>query len=120
MNLVVIIGNLTRDVDMKYAPTGTAISGFTVAVNETYKPAGGEPKQEVSFFDVVSFGKTAENCAEYIGKGSKVLVQGKLKQETWEKDGQKRSRIKIIANSVQFLSKKSDGNQDKQNEALPF
>jgi single-strand DNA-binding protein len=121
MNQAIIIGNLSKDVTMKYLPSGSAVANFSVAVNERYKGKDGVAKDEVDFFDVTCFGTLAENCEKYVAKGSKVLIVGKLKQETWEKDGQKRSRIKIIAQTVQFLSRKEGGNQDaQQEEPLPF
>jgi single-strand DNA-binding protein len=127
MNLVIEMGNLTRDVELRYLPNGSAVADFSIAVNSKYKPKdGGEVKEEVDFFQVTVWGKTAENCAEYIGKGSKVLVQGKLKQEQWEAEGKKHSRVKIVAQTVQFLNNKkgSSGTGGAQagesDEPIPF
>lgn len=106
MNNVCIIGNLTKDVELRYTPQGTAVGQFSIAVNEL--------KDEVSFFEVVCFGKTAENCQQYIAKGSKVGVSGRLKQDRWEKDGQKRSKVRVIAQRVEFLNKKREEPLDEE------
>ena len=79
----VIYGNLTKDVDMKYTPSGTAVAGISVAVNTKYA-SGGEQKEDVSYFDVKVFGKVAENSAKYLAKGSSVLIAGPHKQERWQ------------------------------------
>ena len=104
-NRVVIAGNLTRDPETRFLPSGTAVTEFAIAVNSRYKSkASNELKEEVSFFDIVVFGKTGENCAEYLSKGSPVLVEGRLRQRRWEQDGAKRSKIEIVADNVQFLA----------------
>jgi len=100
MNHIGISGNLTKDVELRYIPNGTAVASFSIAVNEKYND-----KDIVHFFEVTVWGKTAENCTEYIGKGSKVLIEGSLKQESWEKDGQKHYRVKINAHRVEFIGK---------------
>jgi single-strand DNA-binding protein len=116
LNKVFQIGNLTRDVEVRYTPGGLTVGKFSIAVNERFK-SGDEWKEEVSYFDITTFGKIAEVCAEHIGKGSPVLVYGRLKQNRWEtEDGQKRSKIEIIAESVQFLGKKGEAKDDD----IPF
>lgn len=107
-NRVVLAGNLTRDVEIKYTPGGMAIADIGLAVNEKRKQ-GDQWVDEVSFFDVTMFGRTAEVAGEYLSKGSNILVEGKLKQETWEKDGQKRSKVKIICDRLVMLGSKQDG-----------
>ena len=103
-NRVIIAGNLTRDPETRFIPSGTAVTEFAVAVNSRYKSkASNELKEEVSFFDVVVFGKMGENCAEYLSKGRPVLVEGRLRQRRWDQDGVKRSKIEILADNVQFL-----------------
>lgn len=100
-----VMGNLTRDPELRYIPTGTAVTNFTVAVNRRYTPPGGETKEEVSFIPVVVWGKQAENCNQYLKKGSPVFVDGDIRQRSYETpDGQKRSVIEVVANTVQFLS----------------
>lgn len=105
------IGNLTRDLELRYTPQGTAVADFTLAVNKKYK--GGE---NTSFLDFTVWDTQAENCAKYVGKGSKLMVEGEPLQERWEdKEGNKRSKIVFRANNVQFLdSKKSDTSDDSE------
>ncbi|MCL1926644.1 MAG: single-stranded DNA-binding protein [Syntrophorhabdaceae bacterium] len=103
-NRVIIAGNLTRDPETRFIPSGTAVTEFSVAVNSRYKSkSSNEFKEEVSYFDIVVFGKMGENCAEYLSKGRAVLVEGRLRQRRWEQDGVKRSKIEILADNVQFL-----------------
>ena len=109
----IIIGNLTRAPETKYLPNGTQVANFTIACNRKYK-SGEEMKEEVSFFDCVAFGKLAELCSQYLAKGSAALVEGRLKQERWEKDGQQRSRVVIVAESVVFLSPKKESSAQEE------
>jgi len=113
MNNVNIIGNLTRDIEMKYTTAGKAVANISIAVNRSYTK-NEEKVTEVSYFDVQVWGATAEKCQQFLHKGSKVAVTGELKQERWEKDGQTRSRVKIIARNVEFLTPKGDGGQQQQ------
>jgi single-strand DNA-binding protein len=108
-NKAILIGNIVRDCEQKYTPSGTAIANFSLAVNRKFKQ-NDEQKDEVSFIDCVAFAKTAELCSQYLGKGSGVLVEGRLKQERWEKDGQQRSRIVVVVESVTFLTKAKQDN----------
>ena len=108
-NKVILMGNLTRDPELRYNPNGTAVASFTVALNRKYRQ-GDEDKEEVSFIDIVVWGKQAENCGQYLGKGSGVLVEGRLQQRRWETDdGQKRSKVEVVAQSVQFMPKRGAG-----------
>ncbi|MEK6814087.1 MAG: single-stranded DNA-binding protein [Nitrospirota bacterium] len=108
-NKVILMGNLTRDPEVRFTPQGTPVANFSVAVNRKYKQ-GDELKEEVGFFDVVVFGKQAENCGQYLAKGRSVLVEGRLQQRRWETDdGQKRSKVEVVAQSVQFLSPPGGG-----------
>ena len=103
-NRVIIAGNLTRDPETRFIPSGTAVTEFSVAVNSRYKSkSSNEFREEVSYFDIVVFGKMGENCAEYLAKGRAVLVEGRLRQRRWEQDGMKRNKIEILADNVQFL-----------------
>jgi single-strand DNA-binding protein len=111
LNNVGIIGRLTRDIgedDFSYINTGTAKLIFSIAVNRSVKH-GDDWVDEASFFDVTYWGKPAEGIKQYLGKGKQVAVKGYLKQDRWEKDGQKHSRISIVAESVQLLGSKGDG-----------
>lgn len=109
---VVLVGNLTRDPEIRYLQKGTAICQVTVAVNRRWKNDAGEDQEEVSFIDVDCWGRTAENVAQYLKKGASMLVDGRLRQDSWEdkETGQKRSKLKVVAQSVQFLGgKREDG-----------
>jgi len=108
-NKVILIGNLTRDVDLKYTPSGTAIAKFGLATNRTYKDSvTGENKQEVMFIDITVFGRSAEIANQYLAKGRRVLIEGRLILEQWvDSSGQKRSRHSVVAERVQFMDSKS-------------
>lgn len=104
LNKVFLMGNLTRDPELRYVPSGTAVATFTVAVNRVYTSQAGEKKEEVSFIRIVVWGRRAEVCGEYLSKGSPVFIEGRLQSRSWEgQDGQKRSTIEVIADNVQFL-----------------
>jgi len=107
-NRVILLGNLTRDPEVRYIPSGTAVASFAIAVNRRYKQ-GDEMKDEVSYIDIVVFGKTAENCGQYLNKGDAILVEGRLQQRRWDdKDsGQKRSKVEVVAQTVNFMPKRS-------------
>lgn len=104
LNKVFLIGNLTRDPELRYIPSGTAVAKFGLAVNRTYTTQEGERKEEPCFVDIVTWGKTAENCANYLSKGRLVFVEGRLQFSSWETpDGQKRNKLDVVAQRVQFL-----------------
>jgi single-strand DNA-binding protein len=106
-NVVVVGGHLTRDPDMRYTTNGTAIADLSIAVN--YRTGrGDDSREEVSFVDVVAFGKTAESATQYLAKGRPVLVEGRLQQDRWDdrETGQKRSRHKVVAHRVHFIGGK--------------
>lgn len=104
-NKVILIGNLTRDPEIRYTPSGTPVAKFGLAVNNRYKQAN-EMREEVCFIDVVVFGKQAENCGQYLNKGSGVIIDGRLSQQRWEtEEGQKRTKHEVIAQSVRFMPK---------------
>jgi len=108
-NRVIFMGNLTRDVELRHLQTGTAVADISLAVNDRRKSASGEWVDEVSFFDVTLWARTAEVAAQYLSKGSPLLVEGRLKQETWEKEGQKRSKVKVICEKMQMLGGRQGG-----------
>ena len=104
LNKVLLIGNLTRDPEIRYVPSGSAVATFTLAVNRVYKLQTGEKKEEVSFIKVIVWGRMAEVCGEYLTKGRPCFVEGRLQSRSWDgPDGQKRSTIEVIAMNVQFL-----------------
>lgn len=111
LNRVFLMGNLTRDPELRYIPSGSAVANFGIAVSRAYTTQDGEKKEEVCFIDVEVWGKTAENCASYLTKGRPVFIEGRLQYRTWEtEDGQKRSKHNVRAFNVQFLgSRKEEG-----------
>ena len=113
-NKVLLMGNLTRDPELRFTSNGSALAKFGLAVNRKYK-AGEEWKEEVCFVDITVWGKQAENCAEYLSKGRPVFVEGRLQFSTWESDdGQKRNKLEVVANTVQFLGQGGGGKPGMQ------
>lgn len=108
-NKVILLGNLTRDPETRYTPQGTAVSGFGLGVNRRFKDKEGKLQEETTFVDIEAWGQTAENCGKYLKKGDGVLVDGRLKQDKWEKDGQSRTKMKVVAGVVQFMPKRGRG-----------
>jgi single-strand DNA-binding protein len=107
LNKCMIIGNLGRDPEMRYTPSGQAVTQFTVAVNRNYKDAQGERQEETEWFRVVSWGQQAEFAAEYLRKGNKVYIEGRLQTRQWEgQDGQKRYTTELVANTIQNLERR--------------
>ena len=107
-NKVILAGNLTRDPEMRYTPKGTAIAAFTLAVNRRWKTETGEMKDEVSFIDVDAFGRQAEVICQYMKKGRPFLVEGRLRQDTWEDKNthQKQSKLRVVLESFSFIDSK--------------
>ncbi len=104
LNKVFLIGNLTRDPELKFTPQGTAVARFSIAVNRQFKSADGERKEEVNFFNIVVWGKSGENCSKFLTKGRSVHVEGRLQNRSYEtQDKQKRTVTEIVADNVQFL-----------------
>ena len=117
LNKVLLIGNLTRDPELRYVPSGAAVATFTVAVNRVYTSQAGEKKEETSFIRVVVWARRAEVCGEYLAKGSPVFIEGRLQSRNWEtQDGQKRSTIEVIADNVQFLRGAGDKAETPQED----
>ena len=104
-NKVILVGNLTRDPELRYTPKGTAIAKIGVSVNRVWTTETGEKKEEVTFVDVDVFGRTAENVGQYMRKGRPMLVEGRLKLDQWDdkQTGQKKSKLGVVAETVQFL-----------------
>ncbi len=106
LNKVLIIGNLGTDPEMRFTPSGSPVTTFRVATNRTMTSPEGEKKDETEWFSVVTWNKLAENCNQFLGKGRRVYVEGRLHTRSWEgQDGQKRYRTEVIANSVLFLDR---------------
>lgn len=110
INRITLIGRLTKDAEVTYTPGGMAIASISLAINRSTKGSDGQWYDEANYFDVKVFGKQADNLKAYLTKGKQIGVDGYLKQERWEKDGQKKSRVIINANDIQLLSPK-DKNQ---------
>ena len=108
-NKVILLGNLTRNPELRYTPNGTPVASLDLAVSRRYKQ-GDELKEEVCFVDIVVFGKQAEHCGQYLSKGNGIIVDGRLQQRRWEtEDGQKRSKHEVVAQTVTFMPKRQDG-----------
>jgi single-strand DNA-binding protein len=108
-NRVILLGNVTRDFEVKYLQSGTAVTEIGLAVNEKYKNQNGEWVEDVTFVDVTLWGRTAEIAGEYLSKGSPVLIEGRLKLHQWEKDGQKHSKLRVNCDRLQLLPKGGGG-----------
>jgi single-strand DNA-binding protein len=105
-NRVVLLGNLTRDPELRYIPSGTAVSEIGLAVNDRVKK-NDQWVDETTFVDITLWGRTAEVANEYLSKGSSILIEGRLKLDTWEKEGQKRSKLRVVADKMQMLGGRS-------------
>ncbi|MGB7324368.1 MAG: single-stranded DNA-binding protein [Rubripirellula sp.] len=102
-NRVMLMGNLTREIELRYTPGGTAVMDNAIAVNDRRKSASGEWVEETTFVDVTFWGRTAEVASEYLGKGSPIFVEGRLKLDSWETDGQKRSKLRVVCDRMQMI-----------------
>lgn len=118
LNRVFLIGNLTREPELRYIPSGQAVASFSVAVNRVYNDKSGQKQKDTSFIRVVVWGRRAEVCGQFLTKGSPVFIEGRIQSRSWQaQDGQKRSTIEVIANTVQFLGKgKSDQTHPAEDE----
>ena len=115
INTVVLVGRLTRDSELKYSTSGFPICTFSLAVNDS-KKEGDAWKEFAHFFDCTLLGKRGEALSQYLTKGQKVAIQGKLQQDRWEKDGQKRSKVKILVNDIELIGgKKAETDGDGEN-----
>jgi single-strand DNA-binding protein len=117
-NKVMLMGNLTRDPELRYTSNGSAVTSFGLAVNRKFKQ-GDEWKDDVCFVDITVWGKQGENCAEYLSKGRPAFIEGFLKFSTWESDGQKRNKLEVVANTVQFLGSRGDSSGETSGEQTP-
>ena len=107
-NRVVLVGNLTRDPEIRTFPSGAIVADIGIAVNERRKDQSGNWVEEANFFDVTVWNRSAEVVRDYTSKGSPILVEGRLKQDVWEQDGQKRSKVKVAADRIVLLSGRGD------------
>jgi single-strand DNA-binding protein len=111
LNQVTLMGNLTRDPELRQTPTGQNVTSFSLALNRSYKDASGEWKEVTDYIDIVCWGPLAERVAQYMSKGRRCLVQGRLQSRSWEQDGQKRSKVEVLANDVTFLDSRGEGGE---------
>ena len=111
LNKVLLLGNVTRDPEIRYTPKGSAVCDLGVAVNRTYTTDSGEKREEVTFVDVTLWGRTAEVASEYLKKGRPVFVEGRLQMDTWDdkQTGQKRTRLRVVAENMQLLGARPQG-----------
>ncbi len=115
LNKVMIIGNLGGDPEMRFTPNGNPVTSFRIAATQVYTTAGGDRKQDTEWFTVVTWNKLAETCNQFLAKGRQAYVEGRLQTRSWEgQDGQKRSRVEIVANKVLFLDRQSTAPLDEE------
>jgi single-strand DNA-binding protein len=108
-NRVVLLGNVTRDPELRYVPSGMAVTDLGLAVNDRRKNANGEWVEETTFVDITLWGRTAEVACEYLSKGSPAFIEGRLKLDTWEKEGKKNSKLKVVGEKLQLIGQKGGG-----------
>lgn len=111
VNQVILLGNLTRDPELRQTPTGQSVVSFSLALNRAYKDQSGEWVEATDYIDVVAWGPLAERVAQYLTKGRRALVQGRVQSRSWEQDGQKRNKVEVLANDVTFLDGRGEGGE---------
>ena len=119
LNQVTLMGNLTRDPELRQTPSGQSVCSFSLALNRSYKDASGEWQEATDYIDIVAWGGLAERVAQYMSKGRRCLVQGRLQSRSWEQDGQKRSKVEVLANDVTFLDSRGGGDGDESGSPAP-
>lgn len=117
INQVIIMGNLTRDPEMRTTPSGQSVTSFSLALNRSYKDANGEWQESADYIDVVAWAQLGERVNQYLSKGRRCIVQGRLSQRSWEQDGQKRSKVEVVASDVTFLDGAGGGDGDNSGGA---
>jgi single-strand DNA-binding protein len=118
LNQVTLMGNLTRDPELRQTPTGQNVTSFSLALNRAYKTANGEWQEATDYIDCVCWGPLAERVSQYLSKGRRCLVQGRLQSRSWEQDGNKRSKVEVLANDVTFLdSRGGDDNGSSSSDS---
>lgn len=111
VNQVILLGNLTRDPELRQTPSGQSVVSFSLALNRAYKDQSGEWQEATDYIDVVAWGPLAERVSQYMSKGRRCLVQGRLQSRSWEQDGQKRSKVEVLAQDVTFLDGRGEGGE---------
>jgi single-strand DNA-binding protein len=117
LNQVTLMGNLTRDPELRQTPTGQNVTSFSLALNRSYKDASGEWQEATDYIDIVCWGPLAERVAQYLSKGRRCLVQGRLQSRSWEQDGQKRNKVEVLANDVTFLDSRGGDSESNPIES---
>lgn len=118
-NRVILMGNLTRDIQLRYTPAGTPVTEVGIAVNDRRKNQNGEWVDETTFVDVTFWGRTAEVASEYLSKGSPVFIEGRLKLDTWEKEGQKNYKLRVVCDRMQMLGGRGEGGGPRNSASAP-
>jgi single-strand DNA-binding protein len=113
LNQVTLMGNLTRDPELRQTPNGQNVTSFSLALNRSYKDASGEWQEATDYIDIVCWGPLAERVSQYLSKGRRCLVQGRLQSRSWEQDGQKRSKVEVLANDVTFLDSRGSDTETR-------
>jgi single-strand DNA-binding protein len=111
LNQVTLMGNLTRDPELRQTPTGQNVCSFSLALNRSYKDASGEWQEATDYIDIVAWGPLGERVSQYLQKGRRCLVQGRLQSRSWEQEGQKRNKVEVLANDVTFLDSNREGGE---------
>lgn len=109
LNQVTLMGNLTRDPELRQTPTGQNVTSFSLALNRSYKDQSGQWQEATDYIDITSWGPLAERVAQYLSKGRRCLVQGRLQSRSWEQDGVKRNKVEVLASDVTFLDSRGEG-----------
>jgi len=117
INQVVLMGNLTRDPDLRQTPNGQNVCSFSLALNRSYKDQSGEWKEATDYVDIVAWGPLGERVSQYLSKGRRCFVQGRLQSRSWEQDGQKRNKLEVLANDVTFLDSRGGANESEASSA---
>jgi single-strand DNA-binding protein len=123
LNKALLIGNLTRDPDLKYTASGAAVANFGLAINRRYTNSDGERVEDPCFVEIVAWNRLAEVCGEYLSRGRPVFIEGRLQMDSWEtEDGQKRTKLRVVAQNIQFLGggAKSGGGEEAPDDDIPF
>jgi single-strand DNA-binding protein len=116
LNQVTLMGNLTRDPELRQTPNGQNVTSFSLALNRSYKDSGGEWQEVTDYVDIVCWGPLAERVSQYLSKGRRCLVQGRLQSRSWEQEGQKRSKVEVLANDVTFLDSRGADSESNSSE----
>ena len=119
LNQVTLMGNLTRDPELRQTPNGQSVCSFSLALNRSYRDANGEWQEATDYVDIVAWGPLGERVSQYLNKGRRCLVQGRLQSRSWEQDGQKRSKVEVLANDVTFLDGRTDSGQTEGSDERP-